>query len=146
MREEITLEEYRARYGRPQGTQEAPGAAKRARRTKDTAAGSEQALMAAIIEHLQWRGCVVVRVNSGAIPIENGDGTRRFIRMAAAGTSDILACLPSGQFAAIETKWGRGMTTPAQEAFLASVRAAGGVAIVARSIDDVETMLQEQGV
>lgn len=56
---------------------------------------TEQQLMNAIIDLLRWCGCVAVRGNSGAVPIE-GAGGRRLIRMAAAGTSDVLACLPGG--------------------------------------------------
>lgn len=101
----------------------------------------EQGLMNAIVDYLRLRGCVAIRINSGAIPVE-GEGGRRLIRLADKGTSDILCCY-RGLFVAIETKIGSNTPTPAQEAFLADVRRAGGVAIVAYSIEDVERGLEK---
>lgn len=48
-----------------------------------------------------------------------------------AGAPDILCCV-LGQFLAIECKAGKGKTTALQDAHLAHIRAAGGVALVIR--------------
>ena len=55
------------------------------------------------------------------------------------GVSDILGILPDGRFLAIECKSPSGKTTTEQDRFLASVNARGGLAFVARGLDDVKT-------
>jgi hypothetical protein len=52
------------------------------------------------------------------------------------GIADLLVC-GDGKFIAIEVKKPGGRLSPLQEQFLHDVRAAGGVAFVAYSIDDV---------
>ena len=53
------------------------------------------------------------------------------------GISDIIGCLPSGQFLAIEVKVKGNKPSPEQEAFILKVKAAGGKAFVAYSLEDV---------
>lgn len=55
--------------------------------------------------------------------------------MSMRGISDILGCY-KGRFVAIEVKTRTGKASPAQEQFLERVRKAGGIAFVARSVDD----------
>lgn len=78
----------------------------------------------------------VRRMNSGAHVVEGTKG-RRFIRYGFPGCPDIMAMLPGGRFVAIECKTKRGTLTDDQRAFLATVEAHGGIAIVARSVEDV---------
>jgi hypothetical protein len=59
------------------------------------------------------------------------------VRYGWVGCSDIIGFMTDGRFLAIECKTARGTSTPEQVAFLQTVRAAGGVAILARSVDDV---------
>lgn len=103
----------------------------------------ESDIQTAIREYLQLRGCVVVRVNSGAIVVNDNHGQRMF-RGAKAGTSDLLVCLPWGRFAAIEVKKPGEKPTDLQRAFLESVRAAGGVAMVVTRIEDVEGLFERR--
>ncbi len=103
----------------------------------------ESDIQTAIRTYLQLRGCVVVRVNSGAIVINDERG-RRMYRGAKAGTSDLLVCLPWGQFAAVEVKVPGEKPTDLQRAFLESVTAAGGVAVVATGIEDVEGLFERR--
>lgn len=63
--------------------------------------------------------------------------TARFIRFAFPGCSDILGMLRGGRFIAIECKSSDGTLSPEQIVFLDLVTRHGGLAIVARSIDDV---------
>jgi hypothetical protein len=56
--------------------------------------------------------------------------------MSMKGVSDILACF-EGRFLAIEVKRPGGRVSPDQELFLARVRKAGGIGLVAYSVDDV---------
>lgn len=103
-------------------------------------AGSEQDLVNAIISLITLRGGVAIRVNSGMIPIDNGDGTRRVLRGAPAGTADIIACY-RGRFIAIECKIGRNKPTPLQVDFLERVSDAAGWAIVAYDVQTVIDIL-----
>jgi hypothetical protein len=103
---------------------------------------NEMSLVADIRDYLAMRQAVTVRVNAGmkVIKSEQPGGRDRVFRGAEKGTSDILACI-GGRFVAIEAKMQGHKTTPAQDAFLESVREAGGVAIVAYSLDDVDAGL-----
>lgn len=78
------------------------------------------------------------RMQSGAGKLVRGKGASQFLRFGWPGASDIVGQLKgTGQFLAVECKRPSGTTTPEQEAFLARVRDSGGVAVVARSVDDV---------
>jgi hypothetical protein len=115
----------------------------RAQKPAQKPAQREQDLMNAIIDLLRLRGCVAIRINSGAIPVESEKGGRRLIRLAPAGTADILCCVPpTGRMMAVECKVGDNTASAAQTQFLADVRRAGGLAIVAYSIEDVERGLE----
>jgi hypothetical protein len=74
------------------------------------------------------------------------------------GCADILGILPMkalpvsdescptfGLFLAIEVKGPKGKLSPDQEWFLEEVRRQGGVAIVARSLRDLEDALKQEG-
>lgn len=63
-----------------------------------------------------------------------------------AGTPDILACV-NGRFVAIEVKRANGgVVSELQKAKLKHIKNSGGVAIVARSLDDVSTVLEHDNV
>lgn len=72
------------------------------------------------------------RNNTGAVRLD-----KRFIRFGAVGSSDILGVMSDGRLLAIEVKSAKGRLTKHQKAFIDGVNHAGGVAIVARSIEDV---------
>lgn len=76
------------------------------------------------------------RMNVGAQAIDG-----RFVRYGFPGCSDIIGQIMDGRFLAIECKATRGRVTAAQEAFLGAVAKAGGVALVARSVEDVAGVL-----
>jgi len=80
------------------------------------------------------------RNNTGAIRLD-----KRFIRFGAVGSSDILGIMSDGRFLAIEVKSAKGRLTKYQKAFLDGIRDAGGVALVARSVDDVAMGLKIHG-
>lgn len=102
----------------------------------------ERDLVRAVIEYIQLRGGLALRINSGLIVI--GDG-QRVMRGAPAGTADVIACLPGGRFAAIECKVGKNRPTALQEDFLETVKQAGGLAIVAWSIEDLAVLFEKNG-
>lgn len=66
----------------------------------------------------------------GAFPIKIAGGPFQH------DIADLLVCL-DGRFVAIEVKRPKGKLTDGQERFLHNVRAAGGKAFVAYSVDDV---------
>ncbi|EXJ14758.1 VRR-NUC domain-containing protein [Imhoffiella purpurea] len=82
------------------------------------------------------------RFNTGAHVVEGrdkqGKPKRRFIRYAFPGCADVLGQLASGHFLAIEVKRPGEQSSEEQAAFLSRVQEAGGLAILARSIDDVK--------
>jgi len=65
------------------------------------------------------------------------------VRFGRRGQADILGFMPDGRFLAVECKASDGKLRPEQELFLGRVRRAGGVAIVARSVDDLIAGLKE---
>ena len=64
------------------------------------------------------------------------------IRLAAPGVSDLIGWTEGGRFAAIEVKGPRGRVTDEQGAFIELVRRSGGLAGVARSVDDARAILE----
>lgn len=82
------------------------------------------------------------RMNSGAGRFVYPDGqTSQFIRFGFPGMSDVLGQLRCGRFLAVECKTRTGKPTVEQANFLNIVRHLGGVAFIARSVDDVITEL-----
>ncbi len=72
------------------------------------------------------------RMNSGAAKVEG-----RFIRFGWRGCPDVLGQLKDGRLLGVEVKAQAGRLRPKQALFLARIRAAGGVAFVARDCRDV---------
>ena len=60
------------------------------------------------------------------------------------GSSDILACI-KGRFVGIECKTGKGSLSTPQRRFRDAVQRHGGIFIEARSVADVTTTLQREG-
>jgi hypothetical protein len=97
-----------------------------------------------IIQYLTMTGAIAIRINSGAMTIEGKNGPRMF-RGAPAGTSDIIAGIPvNGRlvFAAIECKVKGNRPTDLQYRFLQDVHQAGGLSVVAYSLDDVTIAIE----
>lgn len=57
------------------------------------------------------------------------------------GTADILGILPNGRFLAIEVKSKRGIVRPEQRKFLESIANHGGLALIARSLQEVKDVV-----
>jgi hypothetical protein len=103
----------------------------------------EKDIQAAIVDYLELRGCVVVRVNGGAVRLPGANGKTRFIRFnrATRGTcSDLLVCY-RGRFASAEIKRPGKLPTDGQREFGDAVTKSGGVACVLTSVADAERML-----
>lgn len=96
----------------------------------------------AISSYLTARGLLVLRINSGAVPLVH-KGKRRLFRGAPKGTSDLLCCVPPlGKLLAIEVKSRTGVLRPSQRTFLKQVVALGGMAFIARTVDDARAILK----
>lgn len=72
------------------------------------------------------------------------DANNRPVRYGLNGSSDVIAII-RGRFVGIEAKVGRDKQRPNQARFAEAVRKAGGVYILARSIDDVRNTLTLEG-
>lgn len=103
---------------------------------------SEQVLMKQIMIAVSEHGGRVWRNNSGAYK----DAKGHFIRygVASPGGSDLIGYTRRGQFLAIEVKYGRTAVTSEQRRFVESVRAAGGVGVIAYTIEDVLEALERK--
>lgn len=103
---------------------------------------SEAAVLSAVMIRLQYDRKVAWarRMNSGAYSVGDAQ-SRRFVRFGFPGCSDILGQLRDGRLLAIEVKRPSGRSTSAQDAFLALVRANGGISGIVRSVDDLEALL-----
>ncbi len=105
---------------------------------------TEHQTQAAILRYLEVspRVAWAQRMNTGAIKIPVANGRDRFLRFGFPGCPDILGQLTDGRLLAIEVKSPTGRATEAQAAFLALVATHGGVAVLARSLDDLTPLLE----
>lgn len=108
----------------------------------------ETKLVKAILDWLAAKGIFAWRTNNTAVYDPSRGVMRTFHGLK--GVSDILGILSTndhcGTFLAIEVKTETGKLSADQEAFLERIKREGGIAIVARSIDDVERALTWEGV
>jgi hypothetical protein len=105
---------------------------------------SEAEILRAILRLLKRHPKVAVcwRQNSGTFQERNRDGSVRYIRAnTARGMSDIMGALKDGRALAIEVKSRTGRMRPGQGEFLQTIRRAGGVAGVCRSVEDAMKLL-----
>lgn len=95
----------------------------------------------AVLDLLAAEHIFILRVNSGDLLLTASNGSKRLVKLAPKGTSDILAVVPDprGAFMPlwIETKAGKGKLTQEQEWFRDDVIERGHSWILARSSDDV---------
>jgi hypothetical protein len=109
-------------------------------------AARESDLVKACLQYLQLKRIFAFRNNTGAAAFAGPAGRKRFVRFSTPGAADILGVLPGGKFLAVEVKRTGGKLTAAQAAFLDHVRAAGGLSLVVRSVDDLAAALRLEGV
>ena len=117
----------------------------------------EADVQAQIVDYLraqQARGRIVwfARCNGGSV-LSMHKGRRRFTRFYALylrgaepahkGMADLHGMLPDGRYFALEIKRPGEKATPEQQAFLAVVRAGGGIAAVVRGFEEVTRVLWE---
>ena len=99
----------------------------------------ENAVLTACLRWLWDHGYFVWRNNVGAAKVG-----RRWLRFGLKGSSDILGVGPAGRLLAVECKTAKGVLSPEQAEFLMRVKRGGGIAIVARSVSDLEQVLPDK--
>ena len=104
---------------------------------------SEAALQRAVLT--QFGALPALRLFRNSVGIARDTTTGQHVRFGlAVGSSDLIAIVaPHGRFLAAELKSARGTATPAQLAFLATVRRNGGVSGLVRSPADFAALLAE---
>lgn len=99
-----------------------------------------KAILSLLKRHPKVASCW--RQNSGTFAERNRDGSTRYIRAnTARGMSDVMGVMKDGRTLAIEVKSRTGRMRPGQEEFLQTIRSAGGVAGVCRSVEDAVRLL-----
>lgn len=92
----------------------------------------EREIQCAILEAVSARpGAVFWRANS----FLGVTASRHIVRANVPGTSDILGC-DAGRFVAIEVKVPDGIQSESQKRFQRAVVRAGGIYVIAHSVDD----------
>ena len=101
----------------------------------------EKDIQKSILDYLRMNGFMAWKSVSTGIAGGGKDKTR-FYSMGQKGLSDIIA-LKDGATIFIEVKTDKGVLTDNQKKFLEDVRRKGAIGIVARSIDDVAKVLED---
>ena len=84
-----------------------------------------------------WQGTVIERTQHRLVL------ARPYaIRLAAPGVSDLIGWTEGGRFVAVEVKGPRGRVTDEQAAFIELVRRSGGLAGVARSVEEARAIIR----
>lgn len=98
---------------------------------------AEGDLVSAALIYLKAVGIESWRNNTGML----FDRTGRPVRYGFTGSGDIFGIVSGGRFLSVECKVGKNKESAPQERFRRDVLAAGGLAIVIRSLDDLEEAL-----
>jgi len=136
-----------ALWGKPRRELPIPAEPKKRAPAKPSGEPTEAEILRAIIQLLQRHPRVAQcwRQNSGTFQERNRDGSVRYIRAnTQKGMSDIMGILKDGRTLAIEVKSRTGRMRPGQEEFLQTIRSAGGVAGVCRSVEDAVRLLEDK--
>ena len=135
---------YAALAGKPVRQIDIPPEPKKRAPAKPSGEPTEAEILRAIIQllHRHPRVAQCWRQNSGTFQERNRYGSTRYIRAnTQKGMSDIMGILKDGRTLAIEVKSRTGRMRPGQEEFLQTIRQAGGVAGVCRSVEDAQRLL-----
>lgn len=97
----------------------------------------ESDVQRAILDWLAYHHVFHYRNNSGGFK----DTNQHFYRFGALGSPDIV-CVVNGRYVGIEVKASDGRQSDAQKEFQVRLEAAGGLYILAKSIDDIERSLK----
>ena len=104
---------------------------------------SERDVVTQIKDGLSALGIYHWRNNTGFHSLSY-KGENRFVRYGKKGLPDILGVLPGGKFLGIECKAPGGKLSADQEFVINEIHNLGGVAFMATSWEDVETVLHRE--
>ena len=144
LRNQAAMDQLAAISGKPRVLLDIPPEPVKRGPRKPSGQPTEAQILKAIIALLNRHPKVAQcwRQNSGTFQERNRDGSVRYIRAnTAKGMSDIMGVMKDGRTLAIEVKSATGRMRPGQEEFLATIRQAGGVAGVCRSVEDAVALL-----
>ena len=100
----------------------------------------ESMVLAQCMQYLYLKKIFAWRNNTGAAKTEDG----RYVRFGLPGASDIIGIMPDVRFLAVECKRSDGgRLSPQQKVFLDKIKEAGGVAVVAASLDDLREAIEK---
>ncbi len=101
---------------------------------------TEAQIQDAILRYLavERRVLWAARMNSGKGKLLRPDGTQTWISFGFTGCPDIMGQLRDGRYLAIECKRAGGRVRPEQRAHITQAADHGAVAIIARSLEDVQ--------
>jgi hypothetical protein len=103
----------------------------------------EQHIQKQILDYLRYRGIFCWKNTTTGIYVKSRN---TWITNPSPGVSDILGCLPAGRLLAIEVKAQTGKVSPHQQQFLDEINSRGGLAFVARSVDEVQEQIGGAGI
>ena len=109
-------------------------------RTTPTESEILKSIMQLLKHHPKVAQCY--RQNSGTFSLQYGDKTHYVRANTARGMSDIAGILKGGRALYIEVKAAKGRIMEHQHEFIDKMTAAGALAFVARSVDDVLDQLE----
>jgi hypothetical protein len=145
---EMTAEEFRRTVLGMTDDEEAATPATRARRIT---AKDEARIQRAVIQRMMLAGWLVIRFNSGVMPMTNAHGEKRVfrayqiinavLRWAFSGLPDVI-CFKGHRFVMAEVKTATGRLRKSQVYFHSLARAFGIDVEIWRSLDDCERWLE----
>jgi hypothetical protein len=118
-------------------------------RNKPAPAGlpvKERDIQRAVLDYLAARRIFAFRTNTGAAMLPGRGGKPQLVRFGYKGVADVIGCYQTpaaykGRFFAIEVKGPKGKQSDEQADFQREVEKAGGIYILARSVEDVAKIL-----
>lgn len=112
---------------------------------KDILNLSESDIQKLILQYLGLKKIFCWRNNTGSGMNTNANGKEYFVRFGVKGAPDILGMLPGGRFLGIEVKRKDGIVSENQKDFLQQINDNGGLGFVARSLEDVMKVIENNG-
>jgi len=104
----------------------------------------EKLIQKQILNFLSAYGIFVFRVNTTGVFDPSRKVFRRLGGYNLKGVADILGILPNGKFLAVEVKTEKGKQSVFQKNFQEQIEKNNGIYILARSIDDVRHLVNQE--
>lgn len=102
----------------------------------------ESLVLRSVLDYLAASRVLAFRQQSGAIPLQSGGTSRRFVKFGTPGMADVVA-FPKDRVLWIECKAANGAQSELQKAFQAQVIDHGHQYVVVRELEDLIEALEE---